>query len=91
MVYKWYGCRGEDKYSSSSTLLERWAKSCGPWGKFYVLAKGEEYPVKELIVDVGKELSRQYHLHRSEVWQVIEGTGKVSLDELNKLNVALRR
>ena len=84
-----WGVGGEDKYSSSSTLLERWAKPMynRPWGKFYVLAKGEEYQVKELIVDVGKELSRQYHLHRSEVWQVIEGTGKVSLDELNKLNV----
>ena len=33
-------------------------------GVSFMYYQGEEYQVKELIVDVGKELSRQY-LHRT--------------------------
>ena len=84
-----YGVGGTNKYSSSSHLLERWTKPMynRPWGKFYILSKGEEYQVKELLVDPGKELSQQYHLHRTEVWKVIDGTGELILDDIDTLHV----
>lgn len=84
-----YGVGGTNKYSSSSHLLERWTKPMynRPWGKFYILSQGEEYKVKELLVDPGKELSRQYHLHRTEVWKVIDGTGELLLDDIDTLHV----
>ena len=84
-----YGVGGTNKYSSSSHLLERWTKPMynRPWGKFYILSQGEEYKVKELLVDPGKELSKQYHLHRSEVWKVKDGTGELILDDIDTLHV----
>ena len=52
-----------------------------PWGSFEVLASGERYQVKRLIVNPGAKLSLQSHRHRAEEWTVVNGTARVTLDD----------
>ena len=52
-----------------------------PWGNFHVIAKGNGYQIKEMNINPKNKQSLQKHKHRSEYWQVIEGEGKVYLED----------
>lgn len=52
-----------------------------PWGSYTVLSEGAGYKVKKITVKPGASLSLQMHYHRSEHWTVINGTGKLTLDD----------
>ena len=52
-----------------------------PWGKWEVLAVGEGYIVKRIIVNPRQKLSLQSHEHRAEHWVIATGTGTVTLDD----------
>ena len=52
-----------------------------PWGTWEVLAVGEGYIVKRIIVDPHQKLSLQSHEHRAEHWVIACGTGTVTLDD----------
>ena len=52
-----------------------------PWGTWEVLAVGEGYIVKRIVVDPYKRLSLQSHEHRAEHWIIVSGMGTVTLDE----------
>lgn len=68
---------GNNKSNSSSWILKEWdsPKTTRPWGHYRELYNDKGYRVKELVVQPGKSLSDQYHLHRSEHWIVLEGIG----------------
>ena len=51
-----------------------------PWGSWEVLATGEEYTLKRIVVHPGHRLSLQYHNHRSEHWTVVAGEAEVEID-----------
>lgn len=51
------------------------------WGSWHVLEHGKGYKVKKIIIEPEKHLSLQYHIHRSETWVVVQGEGRVTLDE----------
>jgi mannose-1-phosphate guanylyltransferase/mannose-6-phosphate isomerase len=51
-----------------------------PWGKYEILASGENYLVKRLTIAAGGRLSLQRHEHRSEHWVVVRGRVSVSVD-----------
>src|SRR5579859_5987765 len=51
-----------------------------PWGTYQMLAQGERWRTKILVVQPGKYTSMQRHLHRDEAWTIVEGTG--TLDTL---------
>lgn len=72
-----YGVGGNYKAASSSDLLDKYTTDVveRPWGRYKQLYSGEGYVVKELEIDPGKELSDQFHLHRSEHWIVLKGIG----------------
>lgn len=72
-----FGVGGDYKAASSSELLDNYTTQTveRPWGRYKQLHNGEGYVVKELVVDPGKELSDQFHFHRSEHWIVLEGIG----------------
>jgi mannose-6-phosphate isomerase-like protein (cupin superfamily) len=58
-----------------------------PWGAFWVIKDASDdrmggYKVKLLKVAPGARLSDQMHLHRSEVWTVLQGRAKVKLGGL---------
>lgn len=47
------------------------------WGTYRVIDKGEKYRVKELVINPMNALSNQYHDHRDEVWNVVEGSVRI--------------
>ena len=55
-----------------------------PWGRFFVLHDELTYKLKRIEVDPGERLSYQYHRKRSEAWTIVEGTGVITLDGINK-------
>ena len=56
-----------------------------PWGKYYVLEDETTHKVKRIEVNEGGRLSYQYHQHREEVWTIIQGTAKVTLDGVDTI------
>ncbi|ADX67675.1 phosphomannose isomerase type II C-terminal cupin domain [Weeksella virosa] len=56
-----------------------------PWGSYYVLEATETHKVKRIEVNVGARLSYQYHRYRAEVWTIIQGEAKVTLDDVETL------
>ena len=71
-----FGVGGENKKNSSSWILEdyRNAKTERNWGYYRVIHQiGKQIKVKELVIEPGKELSKQYHNKRNELWYVMKG------------------
>ena len=64
---------------------ERFSKDHRPWGWFESLALSHRFQVKRLMVKPGAALSLQSHHHRSEHWVVVEGTARVTVDEISRL------
>lgn len=52
-----------------------------PWGSYTVIAEGDGFKAKRIVVKPGGKLSLQMHYHRSEHWIVISGTGKITLGD----------
>lgn len=52
-----------------------------PWGYFEILAEGETFKVKRLMVKPGAKLSLQMHQHRAEHWVVVGGIAEVINDD----------
>lgn len=58
---------------TSAAFFER------PWGGYEVIARGEGYLVKRLVVSTGAALSLQRHSFRSEVWTIALGVAEVTV------------
>jgi mannose-1-phosphate guanylyltransferase/mannose-6-phosphate isomerase len=52
-----------------------------PWGTYTTLQEGPNFKIKRIEVKPGASLSLQMHHHRSEHWVVVNGTGKVTVDD----------
>lgn len=52
-----------------------------PWGQYFVLLDDVHCKVKRIFVEPHQRLSYQYHMYRSEVWTIVEGTALVTLNE----------
>ncbi len=52
-----------------------------PWGWFEILNNSDGFKVKKIMVKPKCSLSLQSHKYRSEHWVVVEGTGKVTINE----------
>lgn len=55
------------------------------WGEYMVLdyrvqENGENSLTKHLVIAPGQHISYQRHTHRSEMWAIISGTGKLIID-----------
>ncbi|MFM2482025.1 mannose-1-phosphate guanylyltransferase/mannose-6-phosphate isomerase [Celerinatantimonas sp. YJH-8] len=48
-----------------------------PWGSHDVIAEGERYHVKKVVVKPGQHTALQQHFHRAEHWIVVSGTARV--------------
>lgn len=52
-----------------------------PWGQYTILEEEKnEFKIKRILVHPGKQLSYQYHHHRSEHWVVVRGVATVVID-----------
>jgi mannose-6-phosphate isomerase-like protein (cupin superfamily) len=52
-----------------------------PWGTYETLLEEENFKVKRIIVNPYQQFSLQYHNHRDEYWTVVDGQGKVIIDD----------
>ena len=52
-----------------------------PWGSYEVLYTHDNYKIKRIVVNPGKRLSLQKHLHRNEHWIVVKGEAVVQVGE----------
>ena len=59
-------------------------KEIRPWGVFYIIADEKNYKIKRIEVNTGARLSYQYHIGRSELWLIIEGKAKVTINGVDK-------
>lgn len=55
-----------------------------PWGRFYVIHDESNYKLKRIEVNPSSRLSYQFHNKRSEVWTIIEGLARVTIDGVAK-------
>ncbi len=51
-----------------------------PWGQYWVLEDSKTHKVKRIEVNPGGRLSYQYHHHRSEVWTIVSGVARITLE-----------
>ena len=51
-----------------------------PWGEYFVVEDADTHKVKRIEVKPGGRLSYQYHHKRSEVWFIVSGNGRVTLN-----------
>jgi mannose-1-phosphate guanylyltransferase/mannose-6-phosphate isomerase len=56
-----------------------------PWGSYQQIDLGSRFQVKRITVRPGRKLSLQSHFHRAEHWVVVEGTARVTIDDMVKL------
>jgi len=56
-----------------------------PWGWYESLVIGERFQVKRIVVRPGAALSLQSHHHRAEHWIVVQGTARVTINDLVQL------
>ncbi len=52
-----------------------------PWGKYAVLYDHGAFKAKYITVDPGHQLSYQRHKERAEHWVIVQGQGRVTLDD----------
>lgn len=52
-----------------------------PWGYYIKFLQESGVWVKRVEVNAGARISLQKHEHRSEKWNIVKGTGVVTLDE----------
>jgi mannose-6-phosphate isomerase len=55
-----------------------------PWGEYWVLEDAKTHKVKRIQVNAGGRLSYQYHFKRSEVWTIVSGIARITLDGVIK-------
>lgn len=56
-----------------------------PWGRWELIAQGDNFLIKKIYVKPFEELSLQYHNHRSEFWFIQKGSCQVKLSIFPKL------
>jgi len=62
------------KYFKKKNVFKR------PWGKYINLFRGNNFLIKELIVNSKSSISLQKHNYRSEHWTVIQGKPRITLN-----------
>ena len=69
-IYK----KNKSKYFKKKNVYYR------PWGRYVNLFKGQNFLVKELIVNSRSSISLQKHHHRSEHWMITQGKPKITIN-----------
>ena len=70
----------KDRANSLDLLRPPTESETRPWGSYTVLDEADDFKVKRIEVAPGRRLSYQRHRQRSEHWNVVRGTAKVTLD-----------
>jgi cytidyltransferase-like protein len=88
---------GGEKVNSSSALLSEYEHKhkikhliSRNWGTYEIIAQGRGFLTKILTIFPRKHISYQRHLHRTEEWLVLEGSGLFIRDH-NKFDGMVRK
>ena len=65
-------------------MKEKIDESIRPWGHYEVLLDADYCKVKRITVKPNQRLSYQYHHKRSEVWTVVSGIARITIDDVVK-------
>jgi mannose-6-phosphate isomerase-like protein (cupin superfamily) len=71
---------GAQKSTPATVRYAAGESATRPWGRWEVIAVGDQYTVKRITVLPRQRLSLQYHHHRSEHWTVVEGHAEVEIE-----------
>lgn len=52
-----------------------------PWGSYTILSADDGYKVEKLIINPGSKLDKQLHYHRSVHWTVLQGKGRLTVND----------
>ena len=52
-----------------------------PWGSYQIIDQGENFVVKNIVVNPYSKTSLQSHEHRSEHWIIVEGRAEVTVND----------
>ena len=88
--------RMQEKREVFNNKKEEFSNVRRKWGTYKILEWGDNYLVKLLTVDPGKNISFQRHRHRCERWLILEGKGLFVLDkeflgDLEKFEVTAKK
>lgn len=75
---------GGGKIQSSSWLtknLQQLTKAERPWGTYENHAHTDNWHLKVITIKDGQRTSLQHHHHRKEIWIVVEGTIRATVDD----------
>jgi len=64
--------------------LSHYDKESRPWGSFERFTLNEPSTVKVLTVAPNASLSLQTHVHRSEFWHILKGSGVIRIGEVER-------
>lgn len=64
--------------------LSHYHKEDRPWGSFERFTLNEPSTVKIITIKPGEAFSLQQHTHRDEEWKFLNGTGTVTVGDINK-------
>ena len=53
-----------------------------PWGKYSIILEDSSYKIKRIEVNANQRLSYQFHNYRAETWVIIQGKGKITIDDV---------
>jgi len=56
-----------------------------PWGFYEEIYETPQFKVKVISVEPGKRLSYQRHKQRAELWKIVAGEAKVTIDHVERL------
>ena len=51
------------------------------WGWYETIEEGPRFKVKNIVINPGECISKQFHYHRSEHWVIVNGTAQVEFDD----------
>jgi mannose-6-phosphate isomerase len=54
-----------------------------PWGHYKIILECPFTKVKTIVVHPNEKLSYQYHLHRKEIWTIVQGAAKVKVNNVS--------
>jgi mannose-1-phosphate guanylyltransferase/mannose-6-phosphate isomerase len=57
------------------------AQNSRAWGECGALFEHDRFKVRHLVIHPGQKLGLQSHLHRSEHWIAVSGTGRVTIGD----------
>jgi len=52
-----------------------------PWGYYVILETTKKFQIKEIVISPNKRLSLQKHKKRDELWTILKGKAKVTLND----------